>query len=487
MQQNIFARDKEIKILNNVLTSKEAELVAVYGRRRVGKTYLIREYFTNKGIYCEFVGKKDGTLQEQLENFAMAFSKTFYNGIPIKNPNNWKEALKQLTEEIAKVPRTKKVVIFFDELPWMATPKSGLLQNIDYFWNSQWSAFKNLKIILCGSAAAWILDNLINAKGGLYNRITKTILLEPFNLYETKMFLKKQGLNLNDHNILDVYMAMGGIAHYLKQVQKGKSAAQNINDICFHKNGLLYTEFPRIFKSLFDESELHLAIIRKIAKHHYGLDRNQLLADLGVKSGGTFNKRLEELESSGFIQSFIPYGRKIKDHYYRIVDEYSLFYLTWIEPYVAKKLGSSRSTYWPSKLKTGGWSSWAGVAFEQTCYKHIEQIKQALGIEQISCEVGNWRYIPTKGSNEQGAQIDLLFDRDDGTISICEIKYCADEFVIDKAYANNLVNKLNVFEKHFKSKKQIFLAMITTSGVKKNMWHEDLVHSEVKLKDLMCF
>ena len=467
MNKRIFGRAREIKVLSAIWCSKEAELVAVYSRRRVGKTYLIREFFSKKDIYFEVVGKKDGSMSEQLENFSDALSKVFHKNIPLRIPKNWKEAFNLLTKEIEKLPKSKKVLIFFDELPWMATPKSGLLQNLDYFWNSKWSRLKNLKIILCGSAAAWMIDNLINAKGGLYNRITKTILLEPFNLFETKMFLKKQGIGLKDQQILDLYMIMGGIPHYLKQIQKGKSAMQNINDICFLKSGLLYGEFPKIFKSLFDESDIHLSIIKEIAKHRYGVDRNKLLNNLNLPSGGSFNKRIGELEAAGFIQSFIPYGKKIKEHYYRILDEYTLFYLTWIEPYARRTLGGTKAVYWPSKAKTGVWLNWVGAAFEQICYKHTDQIREALGLGKISCEIGNWRYVPAKGSKEQGAQIDLLFDRDDNTISLCEIKYSDNEFVIDKSYANSLVSKLNVFEKHFTTKKQIFWSMITTEGVRK--------------------
>lgn len=484
MKERIFGRNKEIKILDHIWASPEAELVALYGRRRVGKTYLVRECFSDKEIYCEIIGKKGGALAVQLEHFSEVLSKTFYNSIPIKTPKNWKQAFDLLTREIEKLPKSKKILIFIDELPWLATPKSGLLQNIDYFWNSKWSTFPNLKIILCGSAAAWILDNLINAKGGLYNRITRSILLEPFNLFETKVFLKKQGIILNDHQVLDIYMAMGGVAHYLKQIEKGKSAVQNINDICFNKKGLLFSEFPKIFKSLFDSSEIHLAIIKEIAKHQQGIDRQALLKRIALESGGTFNKRIEELEAAGFIQSFIPYGKKIKDHYYRIIDEYTLFYLTWIEK--KKQSIGLGDNYWANKAKTGAWLNWAGYAFEQICYKHVEQIKKALALDKIACEVGSWRYLPPKGSNEAGTQIDLLFDREDGVITLCEIKYSEKEFTIDKSYAMNLVNKITVFEKHFSTKKQIFLSLITTSGLKKNMWQQDLIHNEIVLKDLIA-
>lgn len=492
MENYIFGRTKEIQILDAILYSKSSEFIAIYGRRRVGKTYLIREYFSQKTkdcIYCEVIGIKDGALQDQLENFAEGLSKTFYKNVPIKPLNNWREALNLLTNAIESIPKSQKIVIFFDELPWMATPKSNLLQNLDYCWNSKWSRISNLKIIVCGSAAAWILENLINAKGGLHNRLTKTILLEPFNLFETKMFLKHQGIELNNKQILDIYMVMGGVPFYLKQIQKGRSAAQNINEICFHQEGFLYNEFNRIFKSLFDEAEVNLIIIKEIAVHRHGIVRQKLLKKLNMSSGGTFNKRITELETAGFIQSFTPYGRKIKDHYYKVIDEYTLFYLTWIEPSARSKFKSSQGIYWPSKVNTGIWCNWVGYAFEQICYKHTEQIRKALGIDKIACSIGSWQYIQKKGNKDPGAQIDLLFDRDDGAISICEIKYSDHEFTIDKYYAKNLLNKLETFEKYssISAKKQLFLAIVTVDGIKKNIWYEDLIHNQVLLKDIMAF
>jgi hypothetical protein len=223
--------------------------------------------------------------------------------------------------------------------------------------------------------------------------------------------------------------------------------------------------------------------VETIAKHPQGIDRISLIKKVGVQSGGRVNKRLEELESSGFIQGFVPYGKKIKAQYYRVIDEYTLFYLTWIEPF---KYGKSRDiAYWSNKINTGAWLNWSGRTFENICYKHVEQIRKALGLDQMDCNMGSWRYLPKEGTKEQGAQIDLLFDREDNTVSVCEIKYSENLFVIDKSYAANLVNKLNVFEKHFQKNKQIILHMITLSGTKKNMWSEDLIQSEVTLKDIM--
>jgi AAA+ ATPase superfamily predicted ATPase len=485
MNTLLHGRENEIKILENIWNSKEAEFVAIYGRRRVGKTFLIREVFSSKEIYFEIAGIKDGKQKEQLDNFIEGFSKTFYKGAPLEKPTTWRAAFELLTKEIEALPRSKKIVIFLDELPWLATRKSHLIQELDHFWNSRWSRLPNLKLIVCGSAASWILENLIHAKGGLHNRITKTILLEPFSLHETKIYLKKRGIHLNDKQLLDIYMVMGGVPHYLRQIQKGKSATQNINELCFHKDGLLYTEFKKLFKSLYDDSDTHLSIIREVAKHRYGIDRTQLLEKIKMQSGGTFNKRLSELEEAGFIQKFIPYGRKRKDYYYRIYDEYTLFYLTWIEPFSQKSAGQTKGIYWPSKSKTSAWYSWAGYAFEQICFKHVENIRIALGLDKIVCEIGNWRYTPPKGQDKAGAQIDLLLDRDDGVISIIEIKYSEGEFVIDKPTAKNLSNKIEVFENNMAKNKQIFLVMVTTVGLKKNMWSEDLVHNVVLLKDII--
>ncbi len=483
-QKNIIGREKEINILNQIWNSKEAEFLAVYGRRRVGKTHLIREYFSEKdSVYFELSGEKNGKLQDQLENFIQVFSKAFFDGMALRRPKSWKEAFDLLTNQIEKVPISKKIVIFFDELTWIAANKSGMLQSLDYYWNRYWSKHSNLILVVCGSAASWMLEKLINAKGGLYNRLTKTILLKPYSLKETKDFLEQRGVNLSLKQVLDLYMVFGGIPHYLKQIEKGKSATQVINRVCFQSDGLLYSEFDRLFKSLFEHSEDNLSIIKVIDSQRYGISREELIKKTKFSSGGTLNKRLNELESSGLIQSFIPYGHKKKEFYYRVIDEYCHFFLTWIEPLKKKGIEGGKA-YWQTKSKSPSAVSWAGYAFESVCLKHIDQIREALELHEIACELGSWRYVPKKGSQSKGTQIDLLFDREDGVITICEIKYSEAPFGVDKDYAQNLKNKLETFDKHFQSKKQLFLALITVAGLKPTIWSEDLIQSEVKLEDL---
>lgn len=480
----IIGREKEIQLLNQVWKSSEAEFIAIYGRRRVGKTYLIRKYFSEKGVYFETSGEKDKPLKKQLENFMKVMSHTFFKGLPLLTPTSWDQAFDLLTDALQATPKSKKIILFFDELPWMATKKSGLLQSIDHYWNLHWSKISNLILIGCGSSASWMLEKLIYAKGGLHKRITRKILLQPFNLKETQNYLESQSIKLTQKQVLDIYMAIGGIPYYLKGLNKGMSAAQNIDAICFEKNGLLYNEFSNLFESLFECAAVNLTIVKEIVKHGNHMSREKLIEKTDIKSGGTLNKRLRELESSGFIQSFLPYGRKQRDRFYRVIDEFSLFHLKWIEPFIHSGFSMDGHHYWQNMVNTPAVSNWAGYAFENICLKHLPQICKRLEITHIPFIVGRWCHLPRKQKEEEGAQIDLLFDRQDGIITLCEIKYSDKPFTIDKAYAKQLIKKMDVFAEQTKPEKQLFLAMITTTGIKENVWSADLVHNEVKLADL---
>lgn len=486
MKYEIAGREKEIKKLDEILASREAEFLALYGRRRVGKTYLIRQFFKAKPcIFFEVTGLKDGPLKIQLELFTRALEETFYKGsVKIQQPERWIDALRMLTDLIDELPKSKKIVLFFDELPWLATRRSGILQAIDYFWNTRWCRNPKLKLIVCGSAASWMLENLIHAKGGLHNRITARIHLIPFTLKETREYLNYRGIKLNEAQILELYMIMGGVPHYLKAAAKGLSAAQNINKICFQPEGLLWDEFDHLFASLFGRSDAHQEIIQAIAGHRQGLSREELLKKTKrSSSGGTFKKRLLELEKAGFAAAFTPYGYASKGTYYRVVDEYTLFYLNWIQP-VRKRVHLDSTNYWESKSQTQPWKSWAGYAFEAVCFKHINQVCKALDIGTISKEIGSWRYVPSFKGKASGTQIDMLFDRVDGIINICEIKHYNKKFSIDKSYAAQLEHKLETFKQQTGTNKQLFLTMVSTHGLVQNDYARKLVAREVTLKDL---
>ncbi len=479
----VIGRKAEIQTLDSVWKSRAPELVALYGRRRIGKTYLVRQVLGKRGLFIEATGIKNASMRVQIANFTKIISDVFAGGLPLEAPSSWSNALALLTRELKKLPKSKKAILFLDELPWMATRRSGLIQALDYYWNTQWSRIPNLKVILCGSAASWILDNLVNAKGGLHNRLTRIIHLAPFDLRETKLFLEARGVKMKERQIVDVFLVTGGVPYYLEQIRRSRSAVQNIDALCFRPSGILYSEFPRIFRALFEQAETNLRIVKEIARYRYGLDRNRLLAALKMKSGGSFNKRIAELEAAGFIRAFRPYGKATRDTSYRVIDEYSLFYLRWIEPEIHSGFEFSRA-HWKKVTNSPAWFSWAGYAFEDLCLKHTQQICNALEIGEIRSRAAVWRHVPKKGKSDQGAQIDLLFDRDDDTITICAIKYSTAPFVIDKSYAEVLMKKVRVFEEKTRTKKQLLIAMITAGGLKPNLWAKELIDHHIDLTDL---
>jgi hypothetical protein len=385
---------------------------------------------------------------------------------------------------ISQLPKNQKVVLFFDEFPWLVTPRSRLLQVLEYYWNQYWSNDRRIKLIVCGSLSSWIIRNIINNTGGLYNRVTFRLKLEPFNLCETKEFLKSRGIHLNNQQILHLYMATGGVPLYLEQIKKGLSADQAIDDICFSKNGLLVDEAKELFKSLFLNSELYIQLTREIASRRYGITKSELSERLGISRGGRLLERLEDLENAGFIISFLPYKHSEKGTYFRLIDEYTMFYFDWIEPNLrsikrfAKPIG-----FWLEQAGGSAYKSWCGYTFETLCYKHIPQIMKKLSLKPSALPY-SWKYVPQKGDSEDsGAQIDLLFDRSDGAITICEIKHTEKPFVIDKQYAEKLKRKVAIFKEKTREKKQIFLCMISASGLKKTVYSE-MVDSIVTLDDL---
>lgn len=481
MRDKIIGREYEKEQLKEILNSNDAQLLAVYGRRRVGKTFLITEFFSGKTDIFTVTGMNNVPMKEQLKNFKLLFQKKFPMSGPLQDITSWRQAFEMIDSQIGKYRKKKKFLLFFDELPWLATPKSRFMQNLDFFWNTQWCKNPNIIVVLCGSAASWMLQKLIYAKGGLHNRLTESIRLQPFTLRETRDFLDSRKIELPEDKILELYMAMGGVPLYLQQVRKGLSATQNINKICFTKNGLLYNEFDNLFASLFKHSERHLKIIRIIAGKRYGISREELIKKSGIKSGSSLNDPLKELIEAGFVADFIPFGNKKKNIYFKVIDEYTFFYLKWIEGIKSTVFSSQNMNYWNQQVRSASWNSWAGYAFEGIVQKHYDAVKKALRIENIPCDAASWRGNRKDG---KGAQIDLLFDRGDGVVSICEIKHCRNEFTIDKKYKQELENKLDVFHDKYKTRKHLFLVMITIFGLKVNDYSKEIVANEVILSDL---
>jgi AAA+ ATPase superfamily predicted ATPase len=475
--KQIVGRSTEKEILLQSLTNDEADLIAVYGRRRVGKTYLIRNTF-HKNMVFEFSGVHNATLKDQLYNFSSTLAALLKLPIPPAVPANWTQAFQMLKNYAEPLLKKNKCVIFLDEFPWLSSAKSGFLPAFEFFWNSWGSRQSNLVMVICGSAASWMIQKIVNNKGGLHNRITKKIRLLPFTLAETAAYLKSNRIDLDHYQIIQLYMAMGGIPQYLKEILPGQSAAQNIDRICFTKDGSLQGEFDNLYHSLFTEANKHIAVVKALAAKPSGLTRKEIIAECGLSTGGRATLLLEELTESGFISGYLPFEKNVKDNIYKLSDEYSRFYLKFIDGNRASGEGT-----WIKLSTTPSWRSWSGTAFESVCLKHTAAIKKALGIAGVYTEDSAWRYVPGKG--KPGAQIDLLFDRQDFCISICEMKFSNTVFAIDKAYAAELTQKREVFRSKSKTSKTIFIVIVTTFGTQNNSYKTGLVQNDITMDDLM--
>jgi hypothetical protein len=474
MDKILIGREHEQAVLQKALASNEAEMVAIIGRRRVGKTFLVRTAYAEQ-IKFQVTGLQNATTKAQLSNFYLHLKKAFGKDlVDQERPKDWLEAFYQLTEYLDKIlVPTEKSVVFFDELPWLATHKSGFLEGLSFFWNS-WAVQKNVVVVLCGSAASWMVQNVVNNKGGLHNRITRRIHLAPFNLYETDAYLRSRHIDFDKYQLAQIYMAMGGIPHYLKEIEAGKSAVQNIEQICFSNTGVLNGEFLRLYPSLFDDSVKHLDIINALADKWKGLTRQELIAATRLPDGGTLTLILEELFQSGFITPYTAFGKKQKDIVYRLTDEYSLFYLQFMQ-----NTPDLYKNSWQELSQTQAFKIWCGYAFENLCLKHTEQIKKALGISGIYSETSSFY---SKGNaTENGVQIDLLIDRKDNVINLFELKFYAEAFVVSKSYADELREKTRIFKALTQTRKQIFLNLISTFGLKHNENSLGLIHGAMSI------
>lgn len=474
----LIGRIQEISILQEALQSERAEMLAVYGRRRVGKTFLIKKVYGNE-LCFSMSGIHNASLKEQLQNFSNALKEAYGTRLEIKPPSNWVEAFELLKnylsepikQETTGRLRKGKKVIFFDELPWMDTPKSNFLQSLDHFWNS-WAAHRDdIVFVICGSAASWMIKKIVHNKGGLHNRVTKRIRLLPFTLAETELFFQHKQIKLDRYSMAQLYMAIGGIPFYLNEVKRGESVAQNIDRICFTKDGLLQHEFSNLYKSLFNNSDKHVKIIKALAGSQRGLSRSEIIHKTKMKTGGAVTELFDELLESGFISEIQAQQKKGKDHIYRLTDEYSLFYIKFIEP---NKVGGKNM--WMQLSSKPSYTSWCGYAFENLCFKHVGAILKALGISGIASHINSWQH--------RDAQIDLLIDRQDRSVNICEMKFYAGEFEITKTYAEKLQQKIEVYRKVQAIRKNLFLTLVTTFGVKENMYRNSMVDQVIVLDQL---
>ncbi|MBQ9164419.1 MAG: ATP-binding protein [Bacteroidaceae bacterium] len=465
---NIIGRISEIESLTRLCNSSRSEFLMVYGRRRVGKTFLIREFFNNRFAFS-VTGIARGNRKEQLTNFYVSISR-YNENVGSKIPEDWFEAF-HLLEELLTMSKDEKKVVFLDELPWMDTPKSDFVKALELFWNSWASARHDIFLIVCGSAASWLVKNIVRNHGGLHNRLTFKMKLQPFNLWETKNYLNSKGINWENSMIAECYMILGGIPYYLDMLDRTKSLAQNVDALFFSESALLQDEYQNLYASLFKKSEEYIHIVETLAKKKSGYTRDEIIRFTKLSDGGGLTRKLEELEQCCFIRKYKAVGDV--SFTYQLIDFFSLFYHSFL-----KSGPTFDSANWMHLQGTSKYHTWCGLSFERLCMSHLPQIKKALGISGISTN--------TFAFYNHNTQIDMVIDRGDQMVSLCEMKYTDQPFSITKAVADNLKNKIECLKSKMKKRKGILVAMITTYPLKKNQLAVNMIQNNVLLDDLFC-
>lgn len=460
----IIGRKKEIELLNQAHNSQFSEFVAVYGRRRIGKTFLVNETFENRFTF-RYTGIYNLSSKDQIKEFTRHLIR---QGLPEprKAPANWFDAF-SLLRDLIDMSSEKRKIIFLDELPWMDAVNSKFVQALENFWNGWASARKDILLIVCGSATSWIINKVLRSKGGLYNRVTYKIQLKPFTLYECEELVKSLRFSYNRNMILEGYMAIGGVPYYWVRQQRGKSIYQNINDLFLRTDGELHNEFKYIYASMFKNPEKYIQVVKALTGKKSGLTRDEIAEKGKLANNGQLTRILEDLTECGFIRKYCHTGKKVRDALYQLVDCFSLFHYNFIN-----HSGNMDEDYWMKIMKTPKYHTWCGLAFERVCLLHTKQLKQALGISGMMANIFSWHIRKTE--THPGVQIDLLIDRADNVIDVCEMKFAPTGYILSKSTLQDIQTKLNVLKLYMPSRKYIEPVIITSNGMKRNKYSEEI-------------
>ena len=467
----LIGRENEQGLLKKYIDSNRSEFIAVYGRRRVGKTFLVTETFKD-ALSFDMTGVIDGDKEDQLVSFNIALKESGYEG---KRVTDWYGAFEALKEVVKKVPQNRAAIIFIDELPCLDTPRSGLVKALDLFWNGWANRQSNVKLIVCGSATTWIVDNIIDNHGGLHNRITHEMHIHPFTLHDTEEYLTTYGFKWNRLAMAQTYMVLGGIPYYLSLLDNALSLPANIDQLFFSRDAELKKEFDRLFKSLFKSPQAYVDIIQLLANNKKGLTRKEISEKLKKETGGHLSKLLVNLENCDFIRKYNVRERKINSNngIYQLTDFYIQFYHDFCSKHTTDE------HFWENSINSPKQNTWYGLAYERLCMAHIPQIKEALGIQRIRTEYYSWR----SKESVPAAQVDLIIERADQIISLCEIKYSKGIYSLDAKEEERLRNRITDFADETKVKEAVQLVLITTYGLKDNA-HSTEVNDRVVLDDL---
>lgn len=474
MTNRLIARQRECEELQKCMESDESEFVIVCGRRRIGKTFLVEQFFESKYDF-KFVGGHNLRTRDQLNNFAKAIKA--YSGTKPAPFKDWVDAFDALEDYLSTLPGDRRKVIFIDEMPWMDSRRSDFVSALEYFWNGWASSQYNIVLVATGSATSWMTDKLIMNRGGLHNRIRHRIYLKPFSLKETEEYLQSRSAHWDRYQILQGYMLTGGVPFYLKMLEPQQSFAQNVDSLCFSDTGALRMEFDELYNAIFPGAESYVEVVRTLADNKSGLTRTEISTKTKI-SGAYLTRILTNLERCDFIDKTNLFGNRRTDAVYRLVDFYTLFYFKFIEKNLSRD-----GQWWTHHLGTSGIYSWMGFTFELICILHHVQIKKALGISGMATSVSTWRCAPDKENETSGAQIDMIIERADRIIHLCEMKFSEGAYNITGEYETKLRNRRELFRLKTKTKKSVVHTFVTTYGVGDGKYHS-IVHSEVTMDDL---
>lgn len=473
----MIGRAEQTKMMKNALRLKKSSFIAITGRRRVGKTYIVRELFADN--FCLTVtGIQNATMQTQINNFVQKITEYSGSSPFVGTIKNWQEVFILLKTYLKSLPKNKKQVIFIDELPWISNPKSGFIQLLAHLWNDYLSHEKHFVLVVCGSATSWITQKIINDKGGFHNRVNIPIHLQPFTLAETKLFLKSKNISFTDSGIAEIYMTFGGLPYYLEQINKGESPMKAIERLCFEETGILKYEYNNLYKALFENWENHEAIVAALALHQKGLTRDAIIQKTKIAAGGNFTRTINDLVVTGFVVEYTPFGKKKRGSIYKLVDEFSVFYHRFMKGNEKKE-----ASLWQTIAASQKYKIWKGLAFESLCLKHINEIKKALGIQNVYTETSSFSRIGAVENN--GFQIDLIIDRKDATINLCECKFYESNFEISKKYAQEIKMRKAGFIEFSKTKKMVLNTFIANETIVENEHSLEVVDNFIHLSELM--
>lgn len=457
----IIGREQEYEKITTYLNSRRAEFVAIYGRRRVGKTFLVRSYFKDKFDFYT-TGVIDGTREEELAVFYNSLCDYGYTG---SQPKNWIETFYALYTLLKTKKRRKRCVVFIDELPCFDTQHSGFVRAFGHFWNNYASRLGNIFLVVCGSATSWIVRNIIDNRGGLHNRITHEMHIHSFNLHDTELFFKAHKAKWTQLAITQMYMALGGVPYYLEMIDFGRSVAENIDALFFAPDAELRREYGRLFKSLYRHPDQYMEIIALLSENKSGLTRKEISERLKLNSGSHLSNMLDDLVNCDFLRRYSN-GTKRNSCIYQVVDFYTLFYHQFCKQKTSDKM------LWQHSINTPKQNTWYGLAFERICLCHVWQILYALHLDTVRTECFSWR----SSTSPDKVQIDLVIDRIGGQTCICEIKYSQSEYNLTSAEETKIRNRIATYSGEMKPKDGVIGILITTFGLANKQATDTIQH-----------